>query len=602
MEGFMFLSRIEITNFRNFRHLDVRLGSTTVVVGENNVGKSNLLFALRLVLDPRLPDSARQLREEDFWQGLKKPIQSKFPIEVAVQFQDFQNDKDVLAVLQPYLVKASVPDTARLTYRFRPRAPLPKGRALTIEDYEFVVFGGTDEKNRIGHEVRRWIPLDILPALRDAETDLSAWRDSPLRPLIERLQLSTTTLEAVANAIDKATEQLLSEQDVKTLRQAIEERLSKMIGSVLSVGPSFGFTATDPGRLLRSLRLFGDGTYKRPVGDLSLGVNNILYLLLLSMELERKEAASERATTILAIEEPEAHLHPHLQRLVFRDFLRRQSPVLLTTHSPHIASVSPLPSILLLKKDPSEDCSLGQSIIDAQLLPQEIADLERYLDATRAEMLFARGVILVEGAAELFLIPAFANLMGKSLDEYGVTVCSVHGTDFIPYAKLLGPKGLNIPFVVVTDGDWVLSDGQSLSMGLRRAVNIAASIEHPAAAQLDKLYRSRDWDTLRNEAMNAGIFVGVRTLEADLFDKGYGKQFGDTLRELGAPTKMLERIEAFVNKGAPLPQDDVHTFLEDIERFGKGRVAQRLSSKIGVDKCPAHVSGAITRIVEVLSL
>jgi len=64
----MFLSRIRIENFRNFHKLDVYLSSSTVV-GENNMGKSNLLLALRLVLDPRLPDSARQLREEDFWDG-----------------------------------------------------------------------------------------------------------------------------------------------------------------------------------------------------------------------------------------------------------------------------------------------------------------------------------------------------------------------------------------------------------------------------------------------------------------------------------------------------------------------------------------------------
>lgn len=75
----MFLSRIKIENFRNFHKLDVYLSPSTVVVGENNVGKSNLLLALRLVLDPRLPDSARQLREEDFWDGLVEPIKNSSP-------------------------------------------------------------------------------------------------------------------------------------------------------------------------------------------------------------------------------------------------------------------------------------------------------------------------------------------------------------------------------------------------------------------------------------------------------------------------------------------------------------------------------------------
>jgi putative ATP-dependent endonuclease of OLD family len=70
----MRISRIQIENFRNFHHLDVSLGDPCVIVGENKIGKSNFLFALRLLLDPSLPDSARQLRDEDFWDGLPRPL------------------------------------------------------------------------------------------------------------------------------------------------------------------------------------------------------------------------------------------------------------------------------------------------------------------------------------------------------------------------------------------------------------------------------------------------------------------------------------------------------------------------------------------------
>lgn len=70
----MRLSRIAIKNFRNFKHLDVQLGEHAVVLGENKVGKTNLLFALRLILDPTLSDSQRRLRQEDFWDGLPRPV------------------------------------------------------------------------------------------------------------------------------------------------------------------------------------------------------------------------------------------------------------------------------------------------------------------------------------------------------------------------------------------------------------------------------------------------------------------------------------------------------------------------------------------------
>ena len=594
----MFISRICISNFRNFHKLDVKLGPTAVIVGENSAGKSNLLFALRLILDPRMADSTRQLREEDFWDGLADPVENKEIIEIAVDFQDFKKDKNILTVLQQFCIKESVQDTARLSYRYRPRAPLPKDRKLTTEDYEFVVFGGDDEKNRISYDDRRWIPIEVLPALRDAESDLSAWRQSPLRPLIEQLKLPTATLDSVAKAIDLATGQLLAENDVQQLTTNIEDRLSKMVGRILSVDPSLGFAPTIPDRLARSLRMFGDGAKKRSVGELSLGVNNVLYLLLLAIELERKEAASERATTILAIEEPEAHLHPHLQRLVFRDFLRRESPVILTTHSPQIASVSPLHSLMLLREDRAGDGSKGTSTQGADFTTQETEDLERYLDATRAEILFSRGVILVEGASEIYLVPAIATKMKKSLDEYGVTVCSVHGTDFAPYAKLLGPNGLNIPFVILTDGDWYTSRVKEiLSRGLRRAVSIAETIASPVSADLAALFESRRWDELYEGAASAGIFVGAKTLEVDLFDSGHGQEFVETFKELKASTGVISAIEAMVNAKTQLTGDNIEILLTVLKRFGKGRIAQRFAGKVDIDRCPDYIKAGIDALV-----
>ena len=456
----MHICHIRVTNLRNFRSLDADLGPKLVVVGENNVGKSNLLFALRLILDPTLPDSARHLREDDFWDGLEDPIKAQEVVEVYIELTDFRKNQDLFSILQQYLVKGGPQETARISYQFRPKTPLPKDRPLTSGDYEFVIFGGKNEANRVGYRERRWLALEVLPALRDAEGDLSSWRRSPLRPLVDRLVVADDTLQAVAAALDSATGQLLSEQVVQALETGIQQRLKKMIGGVIEIDPSLGFASSQPTRLLRGLRLYGDGQFKRPVGDLSLGLSNVLYLLLLAIELEEKQNSSERAATILGIEEPEAHLHPHLQRLLFRDFLRRDAPVILTTHSPHVASVAPLSSILLLRDGGEPNGSEGRTVKTAGLDAQEIADLERYLDATRAELLFAKGIIFVEGPTELFLIPAYAEALGYPLDEHGITVCSVHGADFVPYAKLAGPNGLSIPFAVVTDGDWTERKGE----------------------------------------------------------------------------------------------------------------------------------------------
>ena len=94
----MHLSRIRVVNFRNFKELDVPVSRNVVVVSENGVGKSNLLYALRLLFDPSLPDSARQLGLADFWDGLKKPG-AKDKIVVSVEIKDFEDNLGVLAEL-----------------------------------------------------------------------------------------------------------------------------------------------------------------------------------------------------------------------------------------------------------------------------------------------------------------------------------------------------------------------------------------------------------------------------------------------------------------------------------------------------------------------
>ena len=109
----MRLSRIYIENFRNFHQAEVNLTSPTIIVGENKIGKSNLVHALRLVLDPSLPDSARQLRDEDFWDGLPRPLKKEDRIIVSVELTDFEHNEDQLEVLADHLVQ-SQPMTARL--------------------------------------------------------------------------------------------------------------------------------------------------------------------------------------------------------------------------------------------------------------------------------------------------------------------------------------------------------------------------------------------------------------------------------------------------------------------------------------------------------
>jgi putative ATP-dependent endonuclease of the OLD family len=132
----MHLSRICISNFRNFSELDVELSGNVVVVGENRVGKSNLLHALRLIFDATLPDSARQLSISDFWDGLDGPSADD-SIKFMVEIKEFEDDLDVLALLTDFRLDAD-PTTVRLTYEFRPLEDL-EGAPSSDSDYEFIL-------------------------------------------------------------------------------------------------------------------------------------------------------------------------------------------------------------------------------------------------------------------------------------------------------------------------------------------------------------------------------------------------------------------------------------------------------------------------------
>jgi putative ATP-dependent endonuclease of the OLD family len=156
----MRLSRITVENFRNFSKLDIAVSGNIVVVDENRVGKSNLLFALRLLLDPTMPDSTRQLGLADFWEGCGVPDQNT-KIVVSVEISDFEDDLDVLALLTDYRLSTD-PHCAKITYELRPKADL--GRApVTDEDYEFVCFGGEEESREFGHDRRAGCPLSYCP-------------------------------------------------------------------------------------------------------------------------------------------------------------------------------------------------------------------------------------------------------------------------------------------------------------------------------------------------------------------------------------------------------------------------------------------------------
>ncbi len=273
---------------------------------------------------------------------------------------------------------------------------------------------------------------------------------------------------------------------------------------------------------------------------------------------------------------------------------RDRDALLLTTHSPHIVSVSPLNAIVLLRRE-SNVGTKGFTARGAGLDAQQVRDIERYLDVTRAEMLFARGVILVEGIAELYLVPEFARAMGHDLDALGVTVCSVHGTDFLPYRRMLRSNAFAIPHVIITDGDPDSSGIAAASTGIERGRALLAAVGGNVSA-IESAISANDANGALTALAAQDVFVGGRTLETDLLPHATSALQGAFEALVESPTRRTS-FAAAVTGAAAGDAAMAAKMLGRIEDLGKGRFAQQVASRLVGVSPPAYIAQAIERIV-----
>lgn len=485
----LYLKKIFIKNFRVFGNQGIEVifdKGVNAIIGENNSGKSALIDAIRIAF------SAVPYSRDIYFTKSDFHINSKGEREKTAQFDIYLDEVPnfLIEIWNP-----ESPTTGEFHLRFYTTIT-PGG----IEKVKYKAWGGKTEGNPLSPETFDAMNIAFLGALRDAENEMRPSRSSKLANLLSTITTDEAVKNELVDELLKANKAILAKEPIKKTKEIINSNLLEIEQELLHqqidiglVDPKFESIAsslrswivprwffvgedyphyvalldicsaqplsklmrnTDGGIYLDinsflqsgidisediSLSLLSLMRYSFELHQNGLGYNNLLFMSAVLGDMSLNKSGIH--LNLFTIEEPEAHLHPQLQELIHSFFDRKhrnsssEIQVIYTSHSPTLVSRIGINSINLLFEDRYNiRC---YPLASANLEETDQNYLEKFLDVTKSQMFFAKGILFVEGICEAILLPEMAKMLNRSFDNFAVEMVNIGGTSFRPFAKIL---------------------------------------------------------------------------------------------------------------------------------------------------------------------
>lgn len=511
----MYLKEIQIRNYKNFlKERFLFQKGVNVIIGENDSGKTNLMQAIRLVLDKRMDWREREISEKMFpevlsdWQG--------HIIVISLRFAELNVEKEEEAVLK--YISGNKDNEGSLTWFCIPDSGTRKSLSeckdeitlkgklvnLTIANYvsmitcsayvdflddkiyermigrlsngecnltekldeSFYGYEGRTGFNGIEFIRSRLVDFTYISALRDAVNDMKQ-QYNPLMTILRKIETKICDLDKdrVEDLIDDINDTIGNVDEIKKLSEGINNKILESVGNTYA--PDIALKSEMSGDIkdiFRKLKIKSKNHKEFDLDTIGLGSTNIIYIALKLMEYSyvKEEENLQSKYFLLLFEEPEAHLHKHIQMSLFEKTgleVNDGVQVLMTTHSDNISAASKISRMNIISKGDK-----GSKVMQPYngLNKDQIMHIERYLDVKRSELLFSKNVILVEGDAEEILIPVMVKkCFGVSLDELGISLINIGSVGFENVYLLFHDFRINKKCAIISDLDTPINSADS---------------------------------------------------------------------------------------------------------------------------------------------